>query len=83
MTSTSTPSSTALYVQISRLSDDIKMLHSAVNNLANTRVEQVITGKTVAEPSGFPDLIDLDNSVVSMRSLLRILLTVHPYLTNV
>ena len=65
MTSTSTPSSTALYVQISRLSDDIKMLHSAVNNLANTRVEQVITGKTVAEPFGFPDLIELENPVDS------------------
>ena len=68
---TSPASSTTLHVQISRLSDDIRKLHSAVNNLANTSVGQVITAKTFIEPSGPPDLIELDNSVVSMEEFIE------------
>ena len=47
------------------------MLHSAVNSLANTRVEQVVAGTTVTEPCSLPDLIELDNSVVSMEEFIE------------
>ena len=53
------------------LTADIKLLHSAVNNLAITRVEQVVTDTTVTEPSNLPDLIELDNSVASMEEFIE------------